>query len=41
MQLLVLSLIFYTSEMAQNFHYQILALDLVGRYQNKNSQMNF
>ena len=31
----------YRSESDQNFHYQILALDLVRRYQNKNSQMNF
>ena len=31
----------YCSESDQNFQYQILALDLVRRYQNENSQMNF
>ena len=29
------------TESDQNFHYQILALDLGGQYQNENSQMNF
>ena len=31
----------YHSESDQNFHYQILTLDLGGRYQNENSQMDF